>query len=101
MRFSLRLILLLLMLSGAGNLTAGEITVQENSLQAKLNQAEKIAQTNYDSAFLLLEPIIKISLEKKQNHELAQAYKLAGFCQYFKSNYPSALEYYQKAEKIA
>jgi tetratricopeptide (TPR) repeat protein len=34
-------------------------------------------------------------------YELAFAYKLSGFCQYFKSNYSAALDYYQKAEKIA
>jgi len=75
--------------------------LQDDSLQIQLTRAEKIAETNYDSAFSILQTIIKNCLKKNKEYELAQAYNLAGFCQYFKSNYALSLTYYQKSEKIA
>jgi len=67
----------------------------------QLKKAELVAKTNYDSALLITNSVIETSLKKNDAYHLALAYKLTGYCQYFKSNYPAALENYQHAEKIA
>ena len=79
----------------------GFVVAQNENLQTRIKKAEKISETNYDSAFTIATEIIKECIKQNKNYELAQAYNLAGFCRYFKSNYPSALEYYQKSQKIA
>ncbi|OFY82539.1 MAG: hypothetical protein A3F72_08120 [Bacteroidetes bacterium RIFCSPLOWO2_12_FULL_35_15] len=101
MIFSNRVIFLLFFFSCFTCVNAQEKTFPDSSLQLQLRAVEKISETNYDSAFALTQTIIKTCIKKNKSYELAQAYNLAGFCQYFKSNYPLALEYYQKSEKIA
>lgn len=99
MFFPKRAIFLLFYFIAIVSASAQNNMIPGDSLQLKM--AEKIAETNYDSAFALTQKIIKNSIKKNKYFELAQAYNLAGFCQYFKSNYPLALDYYQKSAKIA
>ncbi len=66
-----------------------------------IKKAEALAITNYDSALIVTEKAIDLSQKQNLEHELALAYKLKGYCLYFKGIYPGALEAYQKAEKLA
>jgi serine phosphatase RsbU (regulator of sigma subunit) len=82
-------------------LTALAQNKDTKNLQQLLQQAQKLAKTNYDSSLTITKQVIILSKQQNKLYELALAYKLVGYCHYFKSNYPLALEYYQKAEKIA
>src|SRR5437762_232498 len=66
-----------------------------------LKKADGLAIANYDSALKICDNAIDLSKKKGALHNLAQAYKLKGYCLYFKGNYPAALEFYQQAEKLS
>lgn len=71
------------------------------AVQDLLQRAGDMAGRNYDSALRYAEEAIALSRRHENEHDLALAYKMKGFCLYFKGSYPAALEHYQKSEKLA
>jgi len=63
-----------------------------------LKKAAHTLNSKPDSSIIYSDSLIKIA---KTSCELAEALKNKGVANYFKGNYPKALEYYQKAEKVA
>ncbi len=79
--------------------------------KSQSDSARTIAYKNYvqegflyskpDTAFVLLQALLKFGEKQKYPKAVAMAYNQMGLCHYVKSEYPKALNYYQRSLKIS
>ncbi len=98
-RMPFRVALLMSILVSAVCLWPGTSRGQEND-RAELVYTERLSKQAPDSAFLLLKEMYSHSIAKKDRLETAICLQQMGHICYYLGNYPQALDFHEKADRL-